>query len=399
MGKNFKWDRKYFYIGLTAFCVIALSVLFFFIVKDFGMILAFIKRLSSILSPFIWGLVVAYIMHPIMENMQKKMPKGVAVLICLVIVILVLVALVALIIPQLIQSLQTIVTNSPLYYERATSWLETVLEGHPDFENLINGYIGSFDEALNNMIKTRLLPSIQNIVSNITSGVYSVLKGVLNVLIGIIVAVYVLGNIAHVKAGTKKILYSIFTIPAAEKIRDALKFVDETFMKFFTGKLLDSLVVGILCYLFCVIAKMPYELLVSLIVGVTNIIPFFGPFIGAVPCAILILLVSPIKCLVFVIFIIVLQQIDGNIIGPKILSSSIGINGFWVMFAIIIGGGLFGFVGMIVGVPVFVCIYTAIKSIVNKKLIRSDLPIDSETYVTLDHFDRETGEPVPKEIE
>ena len=163
-------------------------------------------------------------------------------------------------------------------------------------------------------------------------------------------------------------------------------------MGFLTGKLLDSAIIGLVCYIVCVILKMPYALLVSVMIGITNIIPFFGPLIGLIPSAFIILLVDPFKCLIFVIFIVILQQIDGNILGPKILGSSVGINGFWVMFAIILGGGLFGFPGMILGVPVFVVIYSAMTTLIDKKLKREDLPQDYETYSQLDYIDPATRE-------
>ena len=167
-------------------------------------------------------------------------------------------------------------------------------------------------------------------------------------------------------------------------------------MGFINGKLLDSAIVGLICYIVCAILNMPYALLVSVIVGVTNIIPFFGPFIGAVPSAIIILMVNPMKCLIFIVLIIVLQQVDGNIIGPKILGSSIGINGFWVMFSIILGAGLFGFWGMLLGVPVFVVIYTIINNLIVRKLKSNDLPFNVEEYNDLDHIDPISRQAVKK---
>ena len=182
----------------------------------------------------------------------------------------------------------------------------------------------------------------------------------------------------------------------ADKLRQGLNFVDKTFMGFLSGKILDSLIIGIICYIVCSILKMPYTLLVSVIIGVTNIIPFFGPLIGAIPSALIILMVDPSKCLIFVIFIIILQQIDGNIIGPRILGSSTGINGFWVMFAIILGSGLFGFWGMLLGVPVFVVIYTVIQNLIIKKLKKSDLPWKIADYKEMDYIDPATLQVVKK---
>ena len=191
----------------------------------------------------------------------------------------------------------------------------------------------------------------------------------------------------------------MFSVERAQKIRRAIAFTDKTFSGFINGKLLDSAIIGVICYIGCALLDMPYALLVSVIVGVTNVIPFFGPFIGAVPSALIILLVDPVKCLIFVVFIIILQQLDGNLIGPKILGSSIGINGFWVMFSIILGGGLFGFWGMLLGVPVFVVIYTAINEHITKKLKKSDLPWETADYIGVDYIDPVTYEPVMKKAE
>ena len=237
---------------------------------------------------------------------------------------------------------------------------------------------------------------MESVVTNITSGVFYVLKGLYNVVIGIIVSIYILYNKEPFIAHYRKILYSIFSPARAKRIMSALRFADKTFMGFISGKLLDSAIIGVLCYIGCVILKMPYALLISVIVGVTNIIPFFGPFIGAIPSALLILLVDPKMCLWFVIFVFILQQLDGNVIGPKILGTSIGINGFWVLFSIVIFGGIFGFWGMLLGVPAFVIIYTALEMVVNRKLKKHDLPIDAESYMNLDYIDPETLELVPK---
>ena len=165
-------------------------------------------------------------------------------------------------------------------------------------------------------------------------------------------------------------------------------------MGFINGKLLDSAIIGLICYIVCAILNMPYTLLVSVIIGITNIIPFFGPLIGAIPSAFIILMVNPLKCLIFIIFIILLQQVDGNFIGPRILGNSVGISGFWVMFAIILGAGLFGFWGMLLGVPVFVVIYTLLNGAIERKLRRIDLPVATEEYRDLDHIDAVTRQSI-----
>ena len=241
-----------------------------------------------------------------------------------------------------------------------------------------------------------MLPQLGNVLTSVTSGVYGIAKSIYNLIIGIIVSIYLLGDKEGHLAAVKRLSYSIFSVETAEKIRIGLNFVDKTFMSFLNGKLLDSLIIGIICYIVCAVLQMPYTLLVSVIVGVTNIIPFFGPFIGAIPSALIILMVNPTKCMIFVIFVIILQQIDGNIIGPRILGNSTGITGFWVMFSIIVGAGLFSFWGMLLGVPVFVVLYTLITKLIVKKLKRNDLPWEIADYQEMEYIDPATLQVVKK---
>ena len=310
--------------------------------------------------------------------------------------LLVIAALFYLIVPQVYDSISAIIINSPSYFDSAYSAIDNLLKDYPEIEQYATKIFGNLTDALTKWATNTLLPSMENVVTNITSGVFYVLKGLYNVVIGMIVSVYILYNKEPFIAHYRKILYSIFSPERAKRVMSALRFADKTFMGFISGKLLDSAIIGVLCYIGCAILKMPYALLISVIVGVTNIIPFFGPFIGAVPSALLVLLVDPKMCLWFIIFVFVLQQLDGNVIGPKILGTSIGINGFWVLFSIVIFGGIFGFWGMLLGVPAFVIIYTALEMAVNRKLKKHKLPTDAEAYMNLDYIDPETLELVPK---
>lgn len=416
-------DRKnkysqYIGWGVTAFAVIAAGVLFYFGIDYMGKLIDALGKLLSILSPFIWGLVISYLLIPSMTLYERKLFKPpcfahkqnkAAALkqeqsfraclrsssprsscCCLS--------------PRCFTSsfrrfttgISAIITNSPSYFDSAYSAIDNLLKDYPEIEQYATKIFGNLTDALTKWTTNTLLPSMESVVTNITSGVFYVLKGLYNVVIGIIVSVYILYNKEPFIAHYRKILYSIFSPARAKRIMSALRFADKTFMGFISGKLLDSAIIGVLCYIGCVILKMPYALLISVIVGVTNIIPFFGPFIGAIPSALLILLVDPKMCLWFVIFVFILQQLDGNVIGPKILGTSIGINGFWVLFSIVIFGGIFGFWGMLLGVPAFVIIYTALEMVVNRKLKKHDLPIDAESYMNLDYIDPETLELVPK---
>ena len=419
MGKLDNKHRYSQYIGwgITAFAVIAAGVLFYFSIDYMGDLVKAIRSLMGILSPFIWGLVISYLLVPSMmmyerklfrplvasikkrrpkANLSKKLPRVLALILAEIVMLLLITALIYLIVPQVYDSISAIITNSPAYFESASKAIDNLLHDFPEIEMYATKVFGNITETLTKWATNTLLPSMENIVTNITTGVFSVVKAVYNIAIGMIVSIYILYNKEPFIAHYRKTLYCLFKPEKARKISSALRFADRTFMGFIVGKLLDSAIIGMICYVGCVVMRMPYDLLISVIIGVTNIIPFFGPFIGAIPSALLVLLVDPKMCLWFVIFIIVLQQIDGNIIGPKILGTSIGINGFWVLFSIVFFGGLFGFWGMLLGVPTFVIIYTAIERAVNRKLESRDLPTDASVYANLDYIDPVTHKPVPK---
>ena len=413
MRRIFNWDKKYLYWGVTAFCVIACSILFYMALAYLPVIGTALKSLARILSPFIWGLIITYLLAPLYKGLYQgfflplteklsgkkkktspKLAKALSVLLSIIVFLAMITALVYLIIPQLYSSVETIVNNSPGYIDKLSEWSKNTLANYPELRDFV---IEKFEEINTNLftwVRDTILPGLGSFVSNITAGVYYFLRAVYNIVIGIIVSAYLLSNMESASARAKRLCYCVFGVEWAEKIRRAIRFTDRTFMGFINGKLLDSAIIGLICYVVCAILKMPYALLVSVIIGVTNIIPFFGPLIGAIPSAFIILLVDPLKALIFVIFIIILQQLDGNIIGPKILGSSIGINGFWVMFSIILGAGLFSFWGMLLGVPVFVVIYTGITILVERKLKKRSLPVDPDDYADLDHIDPVTREPV-----
>ena len=414
MRRHFKWDKKYLYWGITAFCVVACAILFYMALNYIGVVGKALNSLVRILSPFIWGLVITYLLTPLVRTLQnrlfdplcarlnrggkhrrgKKLARGLAVFLSEIIMLAVIVALFYLIIPQLYSSIETIIVNSPVYIDSLTTWVTKLLTDFPEIRSYVTQVMGDVNTDLMSWLQTTVLPGLGSLLSNVGTGVKYLLTGLYNLIIGIIVSVYILGNSETFGANAKRLLYSLLTPEAAKKLLEGLDFTNRTFIGFLNGKLLDSAIIGLICYIVCAILDMPYALLVSVIIGLTNIIPFFGPFIGAVPSAIIILMVSPIKCLIFVVFIIILQQVDGNLIGPKILGSTVGINGFWVMFSIILGAGLFSFWGMLLGVPVFVVIYTIINNNVDAKLRRSELPVETEDYRDLEYIDPATQQPV-----
>ena len=416
MKRHFKWDRTYINWGMTAFCVVALSLLFYFAVRNISVFGDFFRKLVTILAPFIWGLVICYLLSPLMrfleervflplgKRLYRKNKKGgagkfarvMSILFSEIVLLLLIAALVYLIIPQILSSVQMLVQNSGTYADNVSKWLDGLLKNYPELDSYVGGLFGNINANVGNWLETKLLPQLGSLITSVSSGVYGFARSIYNLIIGIIVSVYLLADKEGFLAAVKRLSYAVFSVETADKLRQGLNFVDKTFMGFLSGKILDSLIIGIICYIVCSILKMPYTLLVSVIIGVTNIIPFFGPLIGAIPSALIILMVDPSKCLIFVIFIIILQQIDGNIIGPRILGSSTGITGFWVMFAIIVGSGLFGFWGMLLGVPVFVVIYTVIQNLVVKKLKKSDLPWEIADYKEMDYIDPATLQVVKK---
>ena len=416
MRRHFRWDRKYLYWGITAFCVIAAAILFYMALRFLPDLRRALGKLLKVLSPFIWGFVITYLIAPLMKLLERsvfgplcrklfaknkkndgrKLARALSILVSELAMLAVLTALVYLILPQLYRSIETIVKNGPDYLRDLSAWATGLLDNHPEITKYVGDAINTLNTDIMTWVSTKLLPGVGNFVTTLIEGGYVVVLGIYNVIIGIIVSIYLLSDLEHFTAALRKLNYSWFSLETAEKVREAVEFTDRTFMGFISGKLLDSAIIGLICYIVCAILNMPYALLVSVIVGVTNIIPFFGPLLGAVPSALIILMVDPLKCLIFIVFVIILQQIDGNFIGPKILGSSIGITSFWVLFAIVVGAGLFGFGGMILGVPVFVVIYTFLTKRVEERLKKSDLPWETAQYEHLDHIDPVTRQPVKK---
>ncbi len=414
--KRFRWDKKYLHWGVTAFLVIAAAIVFYMIVNHLSWLGGALKHFGRIISPFIWGLVIAYLLYPLMRIYQRgiftplwklllrkskkadallpKLSRGFAVFLAMLSLLVILTGLIWLVAPQLYTSIETIIVNSGDYIEQADAWISRFFMNYPEVESTLSGMFGDVSKGLVTWATNNLLPEFKGLLTNVTSGVFSFAKGIYNILIGMIVSIYVLYSREIFGAHCKKIIYAVFSLEAAKKILDAVHFTNDVFLGYISGKILDSIIIGLLCYIGCAILRIDYPVLVSFIVGITNIIPFFGPFIGAVPSALIILTVSPMHALIFIIFIIILQQFDGNILGPKILGNRVGINGFWVLFSILVGAGLFNFGGMLLGVPVFVVLYTFFKNLTNRKLSRSGLSVRTEDYIPLDHIDPKTGEMV-----
>ena len=377
--------KPYLYGMLAGFGAISLSIVFFFFIYRFKGFGDAVATLTSILMPFIYGGVIAYLLKPVCntaENFLRRLfpeklhgfANGLAVAVTLLFGLLLVYALLMMIIPQLITSVTALYYTGRANMGKFVTWFNH-LQFVADNETLmeyVNKAYAAISVDLDSWIKNTLMPSMQNIISGVGIGVLNVVTVFKNLIIGIIVAVYLLAARRKFVRQARLILYSIAKPRWADAIVTEVQYADKMFGGFINGKILDSAIIGLLCYLVCVIVKFPSALLVSVIIGVTNVIPFFGPFIGAVPATLLILIQNPIKALWFVLFILILQQLDGNIIGPKILGNTTGLSSFWVLFAILLFGGLWGFVGMIIGVPLFAVIYDVIKKLVIHGLRRNE---------------------------
>ena len=380
------YKRRYLYLMLSIFGAVGLSIVLFFVVYRFQGVGDAFRKLEDILAPFIYGGVVAYLLRPMcnfyeqflqnhLPKKLKKMANGLAVLLSLVSGILIVYAMIIMIAPQLFDSIRNLWLSLPGKMAQLYSWAVSTFGENERLVSLFNTIYNTVNTELQNWTNNTLEPYISSVLSIVTgvgTSVWKVLMFLYNLLIGLIVSVYLLSSRKKFARQSVLIVRSVLKPKWAELFLSEVSFVDRMFGGFIDGKILDSAIMGVLCYAGCVIFRFPNALLVSAIVGITNIIPFFGPFIGAVPSTLLILMESPIKALWFLIFVLLLQQLDGNVIGPKILGDRTGLSSFWVLFTIILFGGLWGIVGMIVGVPLFAVIYDIIKKLVRRGLYRKD---------------------------
>ncbi|MGM9537749.1 MAG: AI-2E family transporter [Candidatus Onthomonas sp.] len=402
-------------IGLTALAVIAASILIFFFIYKFNVIKQLVLRLVDILMPFIVGGVIAYLLAPVYNVLcrnldyylsrklkprrARQLANGLSVLLSLLLALGLVVGLVALVVPQLISSVMGLINALPGYLDQTSAWLDQLFEDYNlglSVQQAFDKFTLDFESWLTN----DLLPSLDGLSKQLGDGVNSFLGGVFNgvlavfqvlknFVLGLIVAVYLLADKERLSALAKKLLYALLGVQRGNGAMIRIRYIHKVFGGFLLGKLLDSLIIGILCFIGASLLRLPYTLLVSVVIGVTNVIPFFGPFLGAVPCGLLILLTDPIKCVYFIIFILALQQFDGNILGPKILGNTTGLSAFSVLFAIILFGGLFGFVGMIIGVPLFAIIASIVTELVNGRLREKEMSLDTQDYVHLDYVDQQ----------
>ncbi|MCM1123122.1 MAG: AI-2E family transporter [Eubacterium sp.] len=403
---KFKFDKKYFYWGLTAFLVIVASILFYYILFHRSSLTSGINTIIGIAMPIIDGFVLAYLMTPVLNKIEKcilmpiykktKLPenaktkrrmRGLSILITIVLILIVFYEFFGLIIPEVVRSIQSIIFQFPIYINNLSNWALGLMKNNPDLEEVVNGLISQYSSKLLEYLNSNLLPHINDLLKTLSLSVIGIFKAVWNLVIGFIISIYVLGSKEKFAGQAKKIVYALFDRKSGNEVVSNFRFIHSTFIGFIGGKIIDSIIIGIICFVCTSIIGTPYAILVSVIIGVTNVIPFFGPWIGGIPSALLVLMVDPRQALYFTILILVIQQFDGNILGPKILGDSTGLSGFWVIFAITIFGGLFGVLGMVVGVPIFAVFYAGVRAGVNRRLRKKDLPTDIQPYMIVGQID------------
>lgn len=400
--KHLKKNR-YVLVGLTLFLTFVACTLFKIFLDNFN-VLGVIRTIVKLMMPFMIGFALAYLLNPVMKffernlferafrnsrlKKKRKLVRGLSVLTTVVVALAAFTVVLLLLIPQLAYSLMGILNNLPEYMKNLGSYVEGLVAGNQELANFVDTQMTTINDTIQDFISTAM-PSITKLLGNVTVGVIGVVNALKDSILGIIISVYVLYAKEQFIAQAKKVIVALTPDSFSKPFISLVRETHGVFGGFISGKIIDSLIIGVLCFIGTSILGMPYAVLVSVIVGVFNVIPFFGPFIGAIPSALLILMVDPLKCLWFVIFIIVLQQFDGNILGPYILGGTTGLSAFWVIFAILTFGGLFGFIGMFVGVPVFAVIYTLISRGINKKLKKKGRSTATADYLYLSSAQQE----------
>lgn len=384
------WNSKYNTISVYTLIVICCSIIFYFVASQIGSFSEKISIAIGIMYPFIIGFAIAYLLNFILEfyevNMLgktawfSKLRKGQKRSIGLILTYLTTIGIgylfIHFIVPQLIDSIMGFVNDVPLYVDNVTNLFNDLMNKanlSPEYAALIQEQMNKYIQFILDFAK-EIIPIVGNMLKVIASSIW-------NIVLGIIISVYLLIDKENFFAINKKIICALFSTKTSNRIFELTYRSNDTFGKFLSGKIIDSAIIGVLSFVVFSLFKMPYTLLISVIIGVTNIIPFFGPFIGAIPSFIIILFVSPTKALVFLLLVFIIQQIDGNIIGPKILGDSIGISAFWILFAILVAGKFLGLVGMIIGVPLFAIVYSIIKEEVEYKLKAKGLPTETKDYI------------------
>ncbi len=384
-----EWNKKYTTIAAYVLIVIFLSIVFFQIATEVNLFKLKINDYFRVMLPFIIGFVMAYLFNFILKfyenqvlnfkkakNIKRKHKRIISIILTYTTVIILLFLFVNFIFPQIVASIVVLANDAPEFINNTSRLFIKIsrnLEINDEYSKIL---IQKWNEFINYLFQfaTDLIPMIGFFVKSVVSSIW-------NVILGIIISTYLLMDKEKFFGLSRKVTIALFSEKTANRIIELTQRSNNIFGKFIGGKILDSFIVGIMTFFILTITKMPYPVLISFIIAMTNIIPFFGPFIGAIPSIVIIFLVSPIKALWFILIVFIIQQIDGNIIGPKILGDSLGISAFWILFALLVTGKLFGLIGLIIGVPVFAIFYSLVKDMVENRLKKKDLPYKTKDYM------------------
>ena len=374
--------KKYLKIGITGAAILASGILCAFVLFKMRIIIELLKGITGILKPFLYGAVIAYLLAPLCNKIEEKLfqtfPKAnrkakrficfIAIVISLCVALAIVWMVIMLIIPQVWDSVMKIIDMVPQKITILNNWIEHMLENQPELQAYFEEFANQAESHINSLLNVNTIQKVQSIINSLSVQVFGVLGVLKNISLGFLISAYLLGSRKLFGAQAGLILHGIFPDKWAEIIEEEIRYTDKMFNGFLVGKIIDSAIIGLLC--FAGLSFMGFEApaFIGVIIGITNIIPFFGPFIGAIPCGLLLLLENPMHCLYFIIFIFVLQQLDGNVIGPKILGNTTGVSSFWVLFSILLFGGMWGVVGMVIGVPLFAVIYDIIRKLVYRGL-------------------------------
>lgn len=374
--------KRYLKIGITGAAILASGILCAFVLFKMPVIISVLKGITEILKPFLYGVVFAYILAPLCNKIEEKLfqifPKAktkarrficfIAIVISLCVAIAVIWLIIMMIIPQVWDSVMKIIQMVPQKLIVVNNWIEHMLENQPELQAYFEEFSSQAESNIDSLLNVDTIQKVQSIINSLSVQLFGVLGVVKNIFLGLLISAYLLGSRKLFGAQAGLILHGVFSDKWAKIIEEEIRYTDKMFNGFLVGKIIDSAIIGLLCFAGTSIMGFEAPAFISVIIGITNIIPFFGPFIGAIPCGLLLLLENPMHCLYFIIFIFVLQQLDGNVIGPKILGNTTGVSSFWVLFAILLFGGMWGVVGMVIGVPLFAVIYDIIRKLVYRGL-------------------------------
>ena len=374
--------KRYLKIGITGAAILASGILCAFVLFKMPVIISVLKGISEILKPFLYGVVFAYLLAPLCNKIEEKLfqifPKAktkarrficfIAIVISLCVAIAVIWLIIMMIIPQVWDSVMKIIQMVPQKLIVVNNWIEHMLENQPELQAYFEEFSSQAESNIDSLLNVDTIQKVQSIINSLSVQLFGVLGVVKNIFLGLLISAYLLGSRKLFGAQAGLILHGVFSDKWAKIIEEEIRYTDKMFNGFLVGKIIDSAIIGLLCFAGTSIMGFEAPAFISVIIGITNIIPFFGPFIGAIPCGLLLLLENPMHCLYFIIFIFVLQQLDGNVIGPKILGNTTGVSSFWVLFAILLFGGMWGVVGMVIGVPLFAVIYDIIRKLVYRGL-------------------------------